>query len=70
MDLQTILTIVGVVGVPAIGYAVAFVNKLAKRLDDIEKDIIKVRHEGEQSDQNIKKHILNCVNYKPRHDID
>ena len=60
---EIIMAVSGIVVVPVIGYLFSQINQLKEKLHDLEMKSI-------AGDELTKKHILNCVNYKPRHNLD
>ena len=60
---EIIVAVMGTIIVPFIGYLFTEISKLKDKIHDLEKTSI-------AGDELTKKHILNCVNYQPRHNID
>ena len=60
---EIIIAVVGTAVVPVIGYLFHQINALKDKIHDLEKKSI-------AGDELTKKHILNCVNYQPRHNLD
>ena len=60
---EIIVAVMGTIIVPFIGYLFSQINSLKDKIHELEKKSI-------AGDELTKKHILNCVNYQPRHNID
>ena len=60
---EIIIAVGGAVVVPVVGYLFSQINQLKDKIHDLEKKSI-------AGDELTKKHILNCVNYQPRHNLD
>ena len=60
---EIIVAVMGTIIVPFVGYLFSQINELKDKIHDLERKSI-------AGDELTKKHILNCVNYQPRHNID
>ena len=60
---EIIVAVGGTIIVPFVGYLFKEISNLKDKIHELEKTSI-------AGDELTKKHILNCVNYKPRHNID
>ena len=60
---EIVIAVGGAVVVPIVGYLFTQINLLKDKLHELETKSI-------AGDELTKKHILNCVNYKPRHNLD
>ena len=60
---EVVMAVGGAVVVPTVGYLFNQINILKDKLHELETKSI-------AGDELTKKHILNCVNYKPRHNLD
>ena len=60
----------GVIIVPLVGYMASYINGLKKEIDAVKEKIHKIELASVAGDELTKKHILNCKNYEPRHNID
>ena len=60
---EIIVAVIGSVVIPFIGYMFKEIGTLKDKIHELEKTSI-------AGDELTKKHILNCINYQPRHNID
>ena len=67
---ETIVTGVGGLSVPLVLYVANYINSMKKEIVDLKINMTKLEAETRAGDANNKSHILNCENFKPRHNLD
>ena len=60
---EIVIAIMGTIIIPFVAYLFKEISELKDKIHELEKTSI-------AGDELTKKHILNCVNYQPRHNLD